>query len=419
MLGWHTGGAEEIMTDVHDDVPTRRWSAPAIQRQPVVHPDRTVFAWALRAEAVPPLETDTPRPDQTSLDRAVDAEFALLDLASLAGDRPLLLHCTPRILSGEQRLAATGCELVLELPGKLAEAADLTDQVDRIRAEGGRLALGDYTGTPAQDTLLDRVHLVKIAADTDPETFTALVARAHQAGAAVVAEHADTHADVKRALAGGADLLQGPMFQRDADVLAQEFSSGELQCLELMALLSDEPVDQAAVIGLVAADPMLTVRVLHLVNSSAFGLPREIDSVRQAVVLVGPHHLSALAVSALVGAHPSTVSELWTVLTRALACWDLSGDDSGYTVGLLSAVADQRRVDPGWLATMAGLSEEATAALVGLRGPVGAALASIRAYEFGDPRVATGFAIEPPTVSRAWLKALPEALGIAAALTSA
>ena len=37
------------------------------------------------------------------------------------------------------------------------------------------------------------------------------------------------------------------------------------------------------------------LRVLRLVNSSAVGLSRTVDSVRQAVVLVGPRRLRALA----------------------------------------------------------------------------------------------------------------------------
>ncbi|MCL2423474.1 MAG: HDOD domain-containing protein, partial [Micrococcales bacterium] len=329
------------MTDVEDHVPARRWSTPAIGRQPVVRPDRSVFAWALRAESGL-TDTDASPAAVDQLDRAVEAEYSLLDLAALTSGRPLIVRCTPRMLSGERSLGADGVEVVLELPGAMAADPATRASIERLRDLGTRLVLGDYTATGEQDALLADVHIVKVAA-TAPD-LSDLVARAHDAGATVIAEHADARADIDRALAAGVDLLQGPMFERGGDVLEQEFTAGELQCLELMALLSDDPVDQAAVIGLVAADPMLSVRVLHLVNSSAFGLPREIDSVRQAVVLVGPHHLSALAISSLVGAQVSTVAELWAILTRALACWDLAGSDAGYTVGLLSAVADQRHL---------------------------------------------------------------------------
>ena len=402
------------MTDVEDHVPARRWSTPAIGRQPVVRPDRSVFAWALRAESGL-TDTDASPAAVDQLDRAVEAEYSLLDLAALTSGRPLIVRCTPRMLSGERSLGADGVEVVLELPGAMAADPATRASIERLRDLGTRLVLGDYTATGEQDALLADVHIVKVAA-TAPD-LSDLVARAHDAGATVIAEHADARADIDRALAAGVDLLQGPMFERGGDVLEQEFTAGELQCLELMALLSDDPVDQAAVIGLVAADPMLSVRVLHLVNSSAFGLPREIDSVRQAVVLVGPHHLSALAISSLVGAQVSTVAELWAILTRALACWDLAGSDAGYTVGLLSAVADQRHLAIESLISRTGVSQEVADALFFHSGPLGEALAAIVAHEANDMMGVLAAGRDPHDVSAALLAAVPEALSIASSLS--
>ena len=402
------------MTDVHDEAPMRRWSAPAIGRQPVVRPDRSVFAWALRAEPMPtgPADSGNGAADQT--DRAVEAEYALLDLGALTGDQPLLVRCTPRMLSGERPLAADGVEVVLEIPGALVADPATPGRIATLRAQGTRLVLGDYDATPEQDALLDDVHIVKVAADA-PD-LAELVDHAHEAGATVIVEHADSRADIDRALDAGADMLQGPMFERGGDVMEHELTAGELQCLELMALLSDDPVDQAAVIGLVAADPMLSVRVLHLVNSSAFGLPREIDSVRQAVVLVGPHHLSALAISSLIGSRPSTVAELWGILTRALACWDLAGSDAGYTVGLLSAVAEQRHLAVETLISRTGVSQEVADALFFHAGPLGESLAAIVAHEANDMMGVLAAGKDPHDVSSALLAAVPEALAIASSL---
>jgi len=256
----------------------------------------------------------------------------------------------------------------------------------------------------------------RACATAEADRLDELVKQAHAAGATVIAERADSHADIKRALAAGVDLLQGPMFERGGDVLSEELSAGELQVLELMALLSEDPVDQAAVIGLVAADPMLTVRVLHLVNSSAFGLPREIDSVRQAVVLVGQHHLAALAASALIGARPSTVAELWAILTRALACWDLAGSDAGYTVGLLSAVAEQRHLALESLVSRTGVSQDVADALFFHSGTLGESLAAIVAHEANDMMGVMATGRDPHDVSAALLAAVPEALTIAASL---
>lgn len=404
------------MTDASDGAPTRRWSAPAVLRQPVVHGDRSVFAWALRADPVPQTSTDGPHQEPEEIDQAIDSEYALLDLQSLSGGLPVLIRATRGLLSGRQKLDTHGVEVVLEIPPALLANPALGDQIATIRAAGGRLALADYTGDPAQDALLDDVHIVKVTAHTSGEHLTELIAHARSRGATVIAEHSGAHSDIQRSITAGADLLQGPMFERDSDVLAPDLTAGELQCLELMSLLSDDPVDQASVIGLVAADPMLTVRVLHLVNSSSFGLPREVDSVRQAVVLVGPHHLAALAISSLVGAQPSNVAELWAIITRALACWDLSGSDAGYTVGLLSAVSEQRHLPMESLVSRTGVSQEVADALYFHNGSLGEALAAIIAHEANDIVGVMAAGKDPRDVSHAFLGAVPEALAIASSL---
>ena len=174
-----------------------------------------------------------------------------------------------------------------------------------------------------------------------PDVAADAADRAHIAGLAVLAERVDTEAAARFCAAHGVDLLQGPLFPRDTTPRARDLSAGQLQCLELMQLLSADPVDYTAVIAMVAADPELSMRVLRLVNVSALAVRREIDSVRQAVVLVGPAHLSALAVSALLDARVATVGPLWFTLARAGACRALGRHDNAYTVGLLSAVAAQ------------------------------------------------------------------------------
>ena len=51
---------------------------------------------------------------------------------------------------------------------------------------------------------------------------------------------------------------------------------------------------------LISVDPALSVRVLKVVNSSFYGLSRQVDSIRQAIVLVGPNAVRNIAVASSV-----------------------------------------------------------------------------------------------------------------------
>ncbi|HEY0187042.1 MAG TPA: HDOD domain-containing protein [Cellulomonas sp.] len=384
-----------------------------VLRQPVVHPDRSVYGYAVRVQIGD--ATGAPLPDGRA-EAHVEAAYQRMDLAGLAGDRPVLLRATARLLAGDVTVWYDADRLLLEITPVLAAREDIGALVQAATERGARLVLADYAGSARQDQLLDRVAVVKVDLAHGPDRTAALIARAHLAGASVIAEHADSAEQLELAASLGADLYQGPMFQRDAPPTRRSFSAGELQCLELLRLLGADHVDQEAVVRTVAADPELSVRVLHLVNSSAYGLGREVDSVLQAVVLVGPRQLHALSIASLIDARPASVASLWAILTRATTCRTLSDDDAGYTLGLLSAVAAQQSIDLTDLITRTGVSDQLALGLLEHEGRYGQILAAVLAHEENDTEAVAATGLEPWDVAHAYLAAVPVALGTATAL---
>jgi c-di-GMP-related signal transduction protein len=410
-----SGRGEHLQMSVLNDWgASARASEIAILRQPVVHADRSVYGYAIRINVLDGKGGIFP---ESEVEHLVDIEYARLDVALLAGDRPILLRATSRLLSGSLVAPDAPHGIVLEIPPALAQRDDAAALVAGARERGMRIALANYRGTEAQDALLAHADLVKIDVSHASDVLAELVDRAHAAGATVIAERADTRDRIHLGRKLGADLLQGPMFQREPAPTGREFSAGELQCLELMRLLSAPHVDQAAVVRVVSSDPELAMRVLHLVNSSSYALRREIDSVHQAVVLVGPQQIAALAMASLIDARPTSVGALWAILTRALACKAISGEDTGYTVGLLSAVASQLGVAPTELISRTGVSADVAAAIQRRGGPYGQALEAVLAHEENDLEGVRATGLEPYDVAHWYLAAVPEALATATSLS--
>lgn len=384
-----------------------------VQRQPVVLPDRSVYGYAVRVLVSGP--TGAPLPDEAT-EHAVETAYRRMDLTGLAGDKPVLLRATSGLLAGTAAVWYDAERLLLEITPALARHPDIDALITAATERGSRLALADFDGSTAQEQLLGRVAVVKVDLRRGGDHGAELVARAHAAGATVVAEHTDSTERLELAQQIGADLLQGPMFHRDQTPTRRSFSAGELQCLELLRVLSGEQVDQQTVVRTVASDPELSMRVLHLVNSSAFGLRREIDSVLQAVVLVGPRQLHALAIASLIDAKPASVGTLWSILTRAITCHSLAGEDVGYTVGLLDAVAAQQAIDLAELVDRTGVSDQLAGALLRHEGRLGQVLAAVLAHEENDIEAVAATGLEPWDVAHAYLAAVPNALATATAL---
>lgn len=383
-----------------------------VHRQPIVKPDRSVVAYAVRGEvpgAEGALDSDT------LVEGALDIAYATLDPVTIAGDFPLMLRATSGLLVGAIPLPNAPGGIILELPLWLASYDDVASRIVGLRQQHVQVALGDYTGEPTQDGILPLVDFVKINLARSADVAD-LVRRAHEAGASVIGERADTSETVARAVELGIDLLQGPMFERRPAGVPREFTAGEAQCLNLVRVLSCDRPDPEGVVRIIASDPELTMRVLHLVNSSASGVRHPIDSVRQAIVLIGPRQLTTLAMASLINARPATVGSLWSILARAIACFSLSDSGAGYTVGLLSAVAAQQHLSVDSLVERSGVSEDIASALRDHSGPYGAVLAAVIAHEENDLDGVVATGLEPWDVAHAYLAAVPEALATATAM---
>lgn len=107
------------------------------------------------------------------------------------------------------------------------------------------------------------------------------------------------------------------------------FSQSVIRILELTADIDSSPKD---LVAQVSHDPILTAKLLKVVNSAYFGLSRKVDSIQQSVVYVGINTIKNLAISAAaMGSLPRTnkaglnMEDFWShsvvtaVVTKLLA----------------------------------------------------------------------------------------------------
>jgi HD-like signal output (HDOD) protein/GGDEF domain-containing protein len=132
--------------------------------------------------------------------------------------------------------------------------------------------------------------------------------------------------------------------------------AGELYSLPAVAMkvleLTDSPkVDVRALKQCIENDPALTTRILRVVNSSLFGLPREVSDLNQALALLGIKPLKLLVLgfslpdNMFAGVEAEVLGRYWRrALTRGVAArelcdalWRRDGDEA-FIAGLLRDV---------------------------------------------------------------------------------
>jgi EAL and modified HD-GYP domain-containing signal transduction protein len=185
---------------------------------------------------------------------------------------------------------------VLEILETVTFDAQLVRRLSELRRAGFQVALDDVSElSEGLLSVLPHADIVKIDFLLTPRPALpklAAVVRAQRK--TLIAEKVETREDFALARDLGFDLFQGYFFARPQVLTAPRNRSSRPALLRLLALLARD----AGIIELEAElklNPNVVVQLLRLVNSSAFGLGRNIASLREAIIATGTRQIARWA----------------------------------------------------------------------------------------------------------------------------
>lgn len=364
-----------------------------VGRRAVFDATGSVVGYELRFRANPftePTETDS---SPTATARVIIDTFTQFGLNTLVGSGMAFLNLNRPLLSLELLPAPfVSDRVVLEILTDIAPDPDVVEGCERLVALGYRLALDDLTVNDERLPLLELASFAKLDPACTPAERDSLAARCREAGVVLVAKKVDDEEALEAAKALGCTLFQGNFLARPQVLTAQALNPQRLQCLQLLGMLSDPEISLERIQDVVAREPALTLRVLTMANSAASGLNRRINTVREALVLIGTKQLRNWLQLMLLSDLADETSELFaSSVIRAKTCELLAekrggvSGDRAFTVGLLSSLEEVLGQPLGHLVDKMELDDDLREALISFRGPAGRLLAAVRRYEAGRP----------------------------------
>lgn len=182
---------------------------------------------------------------------------------------------------------------VLEILETVTFDARVLRRLGQLRRAGFQIALDDVVElSDALLAVLPHTDIVKVDfLLTDRAKLPELAATIKRLGKTLLAEKVETHEDFALAVELGFDLFQGYFFARPQVLSAPRPRPSRDALLRLLALLAREP-DIGEIEDELKRNPSVVVQLLRLANSSAFGLGREISSLRQAITATGTRQIA-------------------------------------------------------------------------------------------------------------------------------
>jgi c-di-GMP phosphodiesterase len=282
--------------------------------------------------------------------------------------------------------------VVFEIAPELGSDSAALAAAARLTAAGYRLAVDPFVPSDETTPLLGMAAAVKIDAGQDRATLADLIALARPAGAQIVATGVETHDAFETCKSLGVDLFQGYFFCQPREVEGRGIEVNTLNKLRLIAELQDPDVDMDKLGEIVSRDVGLSYNLLRFVNSAFFSVPRRIESIRDALVLLGLQNVKRWAtLMALAETNDKPHELIVTALVRARMCelvavarGDKREADGYFTAGLFSVVDAMMDVSLIELLRQLPFSQEIMDALLRYDGPKGEMLHGVLAYERGD-----------------------------------
>jgi EAL and modified HD-GYP domain-containing signal transduction protein len=281
---------------------------------------------------------------------------------------------------------------VFEVAPELGSEPQALAAIGRLKAAGYRLAIDPFTGDDAEMPLLGMATAVKVDATLDRATLADLATAARKAGAEVVATSVETHESFETCAALGVDLYQGYFFCQPRAVEGRGIEVNNLNKLRLIAELQDPEIDMQKLGEIVSRDVGLSYNLLRFVNSAFFSVPRRIESIRDALVLLGLQNVKRWAtLMALADTNDKPHELIVTGLVRARMCelvaiarGEKRDAEAYFTTGLFSVVDALMDVSLIEVLRQLPFSQEIMDALLRYEGSKGELLHGVLAYERGD-----------------------------------
>jgi len=364
-----------------------------VGRQPIYNKNLSVFGYELLFRSG---TKNTAAVDPFSADGATSTTiintFLEIGLERLVGNKYAFINLTEQFLLEEDSLPISPKQVILEVLEDIPVTPKLVSAVERLSQKGFIIALDDYIYNPSHKPLMKMVDIVKIdIMQLSQVEIIQHVKILKEFGVKLLAEKIETIDEYEFCRKLGFDYYQGYFLSKPRIIRSKALPTNKVAVLNLLTVLQNPNSDIEELEEAISFDVSISYKILKLINSSFFSFSREVDSIKQAIVILGRNQLSSWASMIALSKMDDRPSEMiHLAMIRGKMC-EMLAEKSGlkplesfFTVGLFSALDILMERDIETIIDPLPLNDDVEKALLKHEGVLGEALRCTLAYEVSD-----------------------------------
>ncbi|MDX8408930.1 MAG: HDOD domain-containing protein [Mariprofundales bacterium] len=289
-----------------------------VGRQPILDSNFKLVAYELLARL--------PSEKQTSNDAAETAQVlvhGLMDIGlnNLAGNNKVHINATGGFMLDDLVDRLPPATVSFELLEGTPITGELLDGIKSLKEQGYSIILDDFINAPQLASAIEFADVVKIHYQTSAHCLSEEVQQIRQYPVKLMIDGVDSHEIFEECKALHFDFYQGAFLCQPDLVKGTALPDNKMAVLRaLQKVMSAEAIEDVQEV--VKQDVSLSYRLLKYINSASFGMKREIESINQALTLLGLKNirrwLSLLSLASLGDNKPSELIKISLLRGRTL-----------------------------------------------------------------------------------------------------
>lgn len=263
-----------------------------LARQPIFNKEREVYAYEIlyRSGAQNGFSGDVG--DDEASSKVIFDTFQSFGLENLTGGKPAFINFPATLIKEEIATLFPQEYLVVELLETVEPTPKIVEKCRSLKEAGYIIALDDFIYSPKFEPLIDLADIIKVDfIESSLRDIINLKTSLGQREVTLLAEKVETWDEFHLAVDLGFELFQGYFFSKPEIVTTGSLSPLQINYFQLISKVNEENMDFDELTQIITRDVSLTYNLLKLVNSAYFGQRTRVNSVKQALVVLGEREI--------------------------------------------------------------------------------------------------------------------------------
>ncbi|MBU5592836.1 EAL domain-containing protein [Clostridium sp. MSJ-4] len=364
-----------------------------VARQPIFDRQEKVFGYELLFRGNKNNSYESCDGDDATI-QLIKNSYSVIGIDNLTNGKRAFINFTENLITSDVIDLLPKDSVVIEILENVRPTEAVVKACKNLKKKGYILALDDYVYEKSINPLISLVDIVKVDFLLNDDIKKEKIYKMLKSNfnIKVLAEKIETIEEYHRAMEIGYDYFQGYFFSRPNILSGYDFPQQNIYSFKILKELNEVEVNFDNIEKIFKTDVTMSYKLLKFINSAKFYFPKEITSIRQAIVLLGKDELMKwILLVSLSNINKMGNSELMTIsIIRGKFCeiisskCDNTDKSSAFMVGSLSILDAILDKPIGEIIKDLPLKLEIKNAIMGDESYLGNILKLIKAYERGE-----------------------------------